>query len=163
MSLTSYQAAPPCNNGRVNVLWVGGAVNAFPYLSLTRISAVPWLGSSRARVTEDCRKVLDADQNQPSVQLRREDVALLVKLCVYGELRRVSQRDHPADLQSGDRVGEEHVADLRSRRLLRLVGRSCSWSCQRCLPRVFSFVDASMMAGIRNGFHCGSKGAGLIR
>jgi hypothetical protein len=41
MSLTSYQAAPPCNKGRVNVLSGDGAVNAIPYLSRTLISAVP--------------------------------------------------------------------------------------------------------------------------
>src|ERR1035438_7519683 len=51
MSLTSYQAAPPCNKGEGKVLRAPKSVNAFPYLRRTLISALPTSESSSARVT----------------------------------------------------------------------------------------------------------------
>src|ERR1022692_5067299 len=50
MSLTSYQAAPPCNKGEGKVLRAPKSVNAFPYLRRTLISALPTSESSSARV-----------------------------------------------------------------------------------------------------------------
>jgi hypothetical protein len=51
MSLTSYQAAPPCNKGRSNVPLAPGRVNEFCYRRRTLTSAFPALEPSRASVT----------------------------------------------------------------------------------------------------------------
>jgi hypothetical protein len=51
MSLTSYQAAPPCNKGRGNVLPDFRPVNEYCYLRRTLTSACPALDPSSASVT----------------------------------------------------------------------------------------------------------------
>jgi hypothetical protein len=52
MSLTSYQAAPPCNKGMGKVQLPRNAVNGIPYFSRTFISADPASGSSSEKVTK---------------------------------------------------------------------------------------------------------------
>src|SRR5271166_5935617 len=120
MSLTSYQAAPPCNVGEEK-----GAPSTGECQRLSLFQAHPDLGVSRLGVLEGeghcrLRELLDPyshrlDEILGRLDLHREYVALLVELAVHGQLDGPVPRHDTAHPDRGDRALKERLRDVGRR------------------------------------------------